>query len=46
MQIAHINNISGVSTAIAEEQRKVGHHVNVFTFNKVSHLNKIFQKNK
>jgi hypothetical protein len=38
MKIAHINNISGVSTTIAEEQRKVGHHVNVFTFNKISHL--------
>lgn len=38
VKIAHINNISGVSTTIAEEQRNMGHHAKVFTFNKISHL--------
>jgi hypothetical protein len=33
MRIAHINNISGVASIIAEHQRKQGHEVDVFVFN-------------
>ncbi|HKZ61483.1 MAG TPA: hypothetical protein VJZ68_03575 [Nitrososphaera sp.] len=37
MRIAHINNISGVSSIIAEEQLKQGHSADVFVFNRTSH---------
>src|SRR5919197_461677 len=34
MKIAHINNISGVASIIAEQQRKQGHQADVYVFNK------------
>ena len=34
MRIAHINNISGVASIIAEQQRKQGHQADVYVFNK------------
>lgn len=37
MRIAHINNIAGVASTIAEYQKKHGHMVNVFVFNKMIH---------
>jgi hypothetical protein len=37
MKIAHINNTSGIASIIAKEQRKYGHKVDVFVFNKVIH---------
>lgn len=37
MKIAHINNISGIASIIAKEQRKHGHQVDVFVFNKIIH---------
>jgi glycosyltransferase involved in cell wall biosynthesis len=35
MKIAHINNISGIASIIAKEQRKHGHDVDIFVFNKM-----------
>jgi hypothetical protein len=35
MKIAHINNISGIASIIAKEQRKYGHDVDIFVFNKM-----------
>jgi glycosyltransferase involved in cell wall biosynthesis len=35
MRIAHINNISGVASIIAKQQRKEGHNIEVFVFNKI-----------
>ena len=35
MRIAHINNPSGIATDIAEEQRRLGHEVDIFVFNKI-----------
>lgn len=37
MKIAHINNISGIASIIAKEQRRHGHQVDVFVFNKIIH---------
>lgn len=37
MRIAHINNISGVSSIIAEVQLRQGHNADVFVFNRTSH---------
>jgi hypothetical protein len=37
MKIAHINNISGIASIIAKEQRKHGHDVDIFVFNKMIH---------
>ncbi len=37
MRIAHINNISGVPSTIAENQKKQGHSVDVFVFNDIIH---------
>lgn len=37
MKIAHINNIAGIASIIAKEQRKYGHQVDVFVFNKIIH---------
>jgi hypothetical protein len=37
MKIAHINNISGISSIIAKEQIKHGHDVDIFVFNKMIH---------
>jgi hypothetical protein len=33
MKIAHINNISGIASVIAEQQKRDGHEVDVFVFN-------------
>jgi hypothetical protein len=33
MKIAHINNISGIASIIAEQQKRDGHEVDVFVFN-------------
>ena len=35
MKIAHINNISGVASILSNYQRKQGHEVDVFVFNKL-----------
>ena len=37
MKIAHINNISGIASIIAKEQRNHGHDVDIFVFNKMVH---------
>jgi hypothetical protein len=37
MKIAHINNISGIASTLAEEQKKHGHNVNIFVFNNIIH---------
>ena len=37
MKIAHINNTSGIASIVAEEQKKLGHEVDVFVFNKIIH---------
>ena len=37
MKIAHINNTSGIASVIAKEQKKHGHEVDVFVFNKIIH---------
>ncbi len=37
MRIAHINNISGVPSTIAEYQKKQGHSVDVFVFNDIAY---------
>ena len=37
MKIAHINNTSGIASVIAKEQKKDGHEVDVFVFNKIIH---------
>ena len=34
MKIAHINNISGIASIIADYQRKQGDEVDVYVFNK------------
>ena len=34
MKIAHINNISGIASVIADYQRKQGYEVDVYVFNK------------
>ena len=34
MRIAHVNNIAGVASTLAEYQKKQGHEVEVFVFNK------------
>jgi hypothetical protein len=44
MKIVHINNISGVASIIADQQRKQGHYVDVFVFNNI--LYKQFGGNK
>ena len=35
MRIAHINNVAGVASTIAEYQKKQGHTVDIFIFNKI-----------
>jgi hypothetical protein len=46
MKIAHINNISGIASIIAKEQRKHGHQVDIFVFNKIIHSQDgVFLKN-
>lgn len=37
MKIAHINNTSGIASIIAKEQKKNGHEVDIFVFNKIIH---------
>jgi hypothetical protein len=37
MKIAHINNTSGIASIIAKEQKKHGHEVDIFVFNKIIH---------
>jgi hypothetical protein len=37
MKIAHINNISGIASTLAEEQKRHGHNVNIFVFNNIIH---------
>lgn len=43
MNIAHINNLAGVGSEISKGQRKQGHHVQVFTFDRTLH--KMFGEN-
>jgi len=37
MKIAQINNIAGVGSILAEQQRKEGHEVEVFVFNEIAY---------